>query len=314
MSRVHIIATGGTIASTADDDGATPALSGESLVEAIPDIDDYADVTVEQLCQRPGFDMDLETLVTVAEQVRTATDAVDGVVVTHGTDTMAESAYALDLALDVGPVVFTGAQRRPDELSPDGPANLRDAVRAAAHERLTDGAFLAFNGELHAARDVVKAHTSALETFTSPGTGPVASLTRSEIRWHREPEGSAVTLDGLDTAGEVPIVTSGSGVDGAQVERALAAGVDGIVVAATGLGNTTAALGEALVDAVERVPVVVASRCHAGSTDAVYGTPGGAVTLARHGVVFADDLSPWKARIGLLLAIESDIPPETVFA
>jgi len=304
--RVHVIATGGTIASTGQEGGAAPTLDGDALVEAVPDLAAYAEVTVESVASSPGFDMDPETVARVGERARAVADDVAGVVVTHGTDTMEESAYYLDLTHDGVPVVFTGAQRRPDEVSADGPANLRTAVRAVAHDRLTEGSFLAFNGELHAARDVTKAHTNALETFSSPNRGPVALFTRADVHWYREPRSESADLPVARSDATVPIVHSGSGVDERGFERAVDAGADGVVVAATGLGNVTSALGTAVADA--DLPVVVASRCHAGPTEPVYGTPGGGQSLADAGALFADDLPPWKARLKLLLALEAVEP------
>lgn len=325
MPRVHVVATGGTIASTADPDGAAPSVSVDALLDAVPDLASIADVSAEQVSQRPGFDMGPDVLERVARAVRDCN--ADGVVVTHGTDTMAESAYALDLTLgpDAPPVVLTGAQRRPDERSPDGPANLRTAVRAAAHDRVGvgTGAALAFNDRLHAARDVVKTHTTGLETFQSPNRGPLALFTRDGVDWYREPGSAAErepapaalhdegVLDDAATV-SVPIVTTGSGVDGTQVSQAVERDADGLVVAGTGLGNVTGALGDAIADAVDHLPVVVASRCHAGPTEPVYGTDGGAVTLESHGVSFAGDLPPWKARIALLLALAADVEPTAV--
>jgi len=301
--HVHVVATGGTIASTATKDGARPTLDGETLVDAAA-LEAVVDrVTVETVAERPGFDMDLATCATVLERVR-ASDA-DGVVVTHGTDTMEETVYAVDAAVGAGPpVVVTGAQRRPDEVSADGPANLRTAVRAATADRLDRGGFLAFDAELHAAVPATKAHTEALSTFTSPEVGPVASVSRDAIRWHRPPETSDLALgpDALERAHErrVPVVVSGSGVPAETFERAVA-DADGVVLAGTGLGNTTAAVGRAV--AAAEVPVVVASRCFAGTTEPVYGTPGGAVSLAEAGVGFAGALQPWTARIALKLAL-----------
>lgn len=296
--RVHVVATGGTIASTGGDEreGAAPELTGEDLVSAVPDLE--SDLFVETVADRPGFDMGPDILATVCNHVNQAAEEVDGVVVTHGTDTLEESAYYLDLVLNDTTVVVTGAQRRPDETSPDGPANLRDAVRTAAEA--PPGSYVVFDGEVHAARDVTKAHTQALSTFTSPETGPLATFTRDGLRWYRDPP-STPTLDIYQTEARVPVVQSGSGVPADAFERALPA--DGVVVAATGLGNVTSALGDALADAPEGLPLVVASRCLAGPMEAVYGTPGGAVTLRNHGVQFADDLPPWKARTALQLAI-----------
>jgi L-asparaginase len=257
---VRVLSTGGTIASTGGDGGASPSKRGSELVEAVPELDDYADLDVEEVAQVLSFHLDQDTVAAVGKRVRAAA-AVDGVVVTHGTDTMAESAYYLDVALapDV-PVVFTGAQRRPDERSPDGPANLLTAVRAATRDELRDagGVYVAFNEELHAARDVVKAHTHKLESFASPGKGPVAVFDREDVRFHRAPGSRSTHVPVLETDATVELVTSGIGVSGAAIDRALAAGVDGFVVAGTGVGNVSPGIAEAVDRALDQeVPVVV---------------------------------------------------------
>jgi L-asparaginase len=135
----------------------------------------------------------------MAKRTRTAVnDGADGVVITHGTDTMEKSAYYLDLVLDLdAPVVFTGAQRRSDEVSPDGLSNLLTAVRAASHGRFrgAGGVYIAFDVELHAARDVTKEHTSNLSAFVSPDKCPVVRLTRESVRVHREPEAGRHQLE-----------------------------------------------------------------------------------------------------------------------
>lgn len=304
MTRVHVLSTGGTIASTAGEAGATPSLSGEELLQAAPDIAEHAEVTVEEVARRPGFDMDLETMAAVRERAAAVADDAAGVVVTHGTDTIAETAAFLEMALSGVPAVVTGAQRRPDETSADGPANLRTAVRAAAHPRVEDGAYVAFNDELHAARDVRKAHTHRLDAFRSPDSGPVATLQRETVRFHREPRRRSVQLPEAGVGADVEVVVSGAGVGDRQLRGALDGGVDGLVLAGTGLGNATSALGDAVGAAIDRgVPVVVTSRCHAGGTGAVYGTAGGGVTLREHGAIDGDDLAPWTARVKLVLAL-----------
>jgi L-asparaginase len=313
MERVHVLSTGGTIASTAREDGAAPTLSGAALVEAVPAVEEHAAVTVEEIARVPGFDMDLSVMATVRRRAAAAADDVAGVVVTHGTDTLEETAYFLDLTLSDVPAVVTGAQRRPDEPSADGPANLLAAVRAAAHSRVEEGAYVAFNDELHAGRDVTKAHTHRLDTFRSPSAGPVATFQRDGVRFYRDPGRRSVRIpeDGVDAT--VETVFAGAGVDGAQVRRAVEADVDGLVLAGTGLGNATGALGDAVGDAIAAgVPVVVTSRCHAGSTGAVYGTAGGGVTLAEHGAIPGEDLPAWKARVKLALALGHADGPETV--
>ncbi len=303
---VHVIATGGTIASTAEgaDSGAAPTLSGADLVKAVPEIERFADVTVESVADSPGFDMSPAVCARVADRIAQRDDTVDGFVVTHGTDTLAETARYLDLTVSA-PVVVTGAQRRPDEAGSDGPTNLRSAVRAAAHERLTEGAFVAFDEELHDAATVRKAHTCALDTFRSPETGPVARLTRKRVHWYREPSApdDRLPVPDPDDHPTVPLVVSASGVGREAFEAAEARG-DAVVVAGTGLGNTTAAIGEAIAEA--DCPVVLSSRCHAGPTEPVYGTPGGAATLAELDHVRFSHATPWATRIECMLAVAAD--------
>lgn len=303
---ITVLSTGGTIASTQDSDSgaASPSKEGTELVEAVPAVSTYGDISVQEVTQVPSFDMSLDGIAAIGEAAAGAADAgADGIVVTHGTDTMEESAYALDLTRELAPpVVFTGAQRRPDEHSPDGAANLLTAVRAASHDRFRGegGVYVAFDSELHAARDVTKGHTSALGTFVSPDAGPVASFSREGVRVHRSPGSRSDSLPVDRTDADVAMVKSAAGVGRRGVDAALAAGVDGVVVEGTGLGNTTAAIGDAVADAVcAGVPVVVASRCRGGSTAPVYGTGGGGRTLVDRGAVQAGVLPAHKARLKL---------------
>lgn len=314
--RVAVLSTGGTIASTGGEGGAEPTESGEALIEAVPELERYADLESEEVVHVPSFDLTFESVFDLAERAREVAEGVDGVVVTHGTDTMEESSYLLDLVGEYdAPVVFTGAQRRADEVSTDGPANLLAAVRTAASEEFENGVYIVFNEGVHAARDATKAHTSKLETFESPEKGPVASLTREGIRVHREPGSRSATIPISGLSATVAIVNSGLGVTAEPLERALEAGANGIVLSATGLGNTTAELGNAIAGVVDRgIPIVVASRCHAGTTGAVYATPGGGATLENHGVIFAGDLRPHKARLKLLCALSHADDPETIRA
>ena len=336
--RVAVVACGGTIASEPGDGGAAPAKAGDDLVEAVPAVGEYARVSAREVCSRPGFDMRWRDVLAAAAAVRDAVgerattereggpggreDApADGVVVTHGTDTLADTAFALDVLTDVdAPVVVTGAQRRLDEPSSDAPANLALAVRAAADDRFAPGVHVAFDDELHAARDVIKGHSSALSTMTAPGTGPVATFTRAASRLVRTPaRGVAVdpladAIDGPEAVPEVPVVHSGTGVDAGALERGLDAGVGGVVVEGTGLGNVTGALGDAVADAVEAVPVVVAGRPPAGPTEPVYGTPGGGVTLVDRGATLAGDLPAAKARVALALGLAAGLDRDAIEA
>lgn len=311
---VAVLATGGTIASTDTGAGATPTRAGGELIEAVPELADHAEITVEEIAQTPSYEMGFRIPIEIRKRARELAPDVDGVVVTQGTDTMEETAYLLDLLADYEvPVVLTGAQRRDDEVSADGPANLLAAVRTAVHEAFADGVYIAFNEEVHAARDVTKAHTSKLEAFESPERGSIATLSRETVRLHRDPGSETPTLPVTDLSASVSIVDSGLGADATALERVLSGGTDGIVLRATGLGNVAADLGEAIPGIIDRgIPIVVASRCHAGSTGAVYATPGGGATLRDHGAIFAGDLRPHKTRLKLICALSQTDDPDEI--
>ncbi|AUX09726.1 L-asparaginase [Halalkaliarchaeum desulfuricum] len=326
VPTLAVLSCGGTIAAEPDDGGAAPAKSGDQLLEAVPALEGRAHFEIHEVCSRPGFDMRWRDVLAAAELAEDVRSEVDGIVVTHGTDTLADTAYALELLGDLSvPVVVTGAQRRLDEPSSDAPANLIAAVRTATDDRFAAGVHVAFDQEIHAARDVVKAHTSALDTFRSPGKGPVATLTRGDVRIHRTPQRrvSVSALGRVDSAEipPVPIVHSGTGVGAEEIHRLVRADgtsedeypLGGVVIEGTGLGNVTGELGEAIASIAEELPVVVGSRCCAGTTEPVYGTPGGAVTLSEAGVAFAGDLSTAKARVTLALGLASGVDVETLF-
>ncbi|MFC6717530.1 asparaginase [Natrialbaceae archaeon GCM10025810] len=315
--NVTVLTTGGTIASTAGDRGAEPTKGGRDLLEAVPELETHAEIAVEEVARVPSYEMDAETLETIGDRVRALEEepSVDAVVLTHGTDTMEETAYVLDATVqpDV-PVVLTGAQRRPDEVGADGPSNLLTAVHAceAFHDAdaSAGGTYVAFDEEIHAARAVTKVHASKLDAFRSVGCGPVASVDRDGVVVHRRPRSETVRIpvDPSNSPLEPTVYTvkSGSCVDGELVEAALERGADGIVVEGTGLGNATAGIGAAVERAIdEGVPVVAASRCLEGRTTAVYGGEGGGRTLLERGATFAGDLPAQKARLKLALALSA---------
>ncbi|MBP1987193.1 asparaginase [Halolamina salifodinae] len=307
--HVTVLSTGGTIASTGGD-SKTPTKAGEELLDAVPGLSELASFSVDRVASVSGFDVTWERAAALRAATERAAAESDGIVVTHGTDTMAESAYLLDLTTDLDvPVAFTGAQRPFDQVGTDGPPNLLSAVRTVSHERVDDGTYLVFDDEVHAAWDVVKRHTSALSTFDSPERGPVGEFTPAGFRLFRETRsysGSAPDVDEIEA--EVPVLTSGLGVGGDALCRVVDLDdgpfVDGVVVAGTGLGNTTGALCGAIEEVRKAgIPVVIASRCHEGATAPLYGGDGGGTTLEEFGVLWAGDLPAWKARIKLAVAL-----------
>ncbi|UHQ98600.1 asparaginase (plasmid) [Natrinema zhouii] len=309
--NVTLLSTGGTIASTGEDSGARPTQTGDQLLEAVPELESYAELSIEDVAQVPSYEIDGETLETIGERVRELDDdpAVDAAVVTHGTDTMEETAYYLDVTVQPDiPVFLTGAQRRPDEVSSDGPSNLLAAVRASSSFAALDagGTFVAFNEQVHSARAVTKVHTSALGAFQSRNAGPVATVDRSGVAVHQPPHSETRPIDATSLEATVFTVTSGSAATGELVAAALERDADGLVVEATGLGNVTAGLADAVREAIETdVPVVVTSRCLEGRVMPVYGSDGGGDRLREYGAIFADDLSAQQARLRLTLALEA---------
>ncbi|WP_408960481.1 asparaginase [Natrinema sp. 74] len=318
--NVTLLSTGGTIASTATDTGATPTQTGAELLKTVPELETYATLSVESVAQIPSYEMDARTLETIADRVGEldADPTVDVVVITHGTDTMEETAYYLDVTVrPETSVILTGAQRRPDEVSSDGPSNLLTAVRAgvAFADRGAGGTFVAFNETLHSARTVTKAHTSALEAFCSRNTGPVATVDRNGVAIHRPPRSETRPIETTSLAATVFTIKSGSAVTGDLLEAALERDADGIVIEGTGLGNATAGIADAVRDAIDaNIPVVVTSRCLEGRVTPVYGGDGGGERLRKYGAIFADDLSAQQARLRLTLALEAFNDPEAIRA
>lgn len=304
---------GGTIASTPAETGTEPTLSADALTAAIPEIDSFGLITVDEVVRKPSPELEFEDLETLQQRILSLASDVDAIVILHGTDTLEETAYFLDLTVDVSiPIVMTGAQRRFDEVSPDGPANVVDALRFATSEELSGvgGVYVAFDEELHAAADVTKAHTSRLDAFESPTSGPVAQASRNGVRFLRTGGSQTPVLPSANVTARVETVHSGISVDGTQVRRALADDVDGLVIAGTGLGNLTEPLASSVEDAIDRdVVTTIVSRCHAGDVAPVYGSAGGGQHLFEQGAILAGSLHAHKARIAVALACSATSNP-----
>jgi L-asparaginase len=299
---VHLVATGGTIASTGFPGPLGAALDGRALLGATgwP-----AEVVVTDLATAASFALAPEDLLGLHAAVRAALDAgADGVVVTHGTDTMEESAYGLDLLLDdPRPVVLTGAQRAADEPGADGPANLRAALTVAADPAARgDGVLVCFDGAAYAAQGVAKRHTLAAGAFAGPAVHRVVD---GAVRRVARPVRRPMLPVPVVPLPRVDVVVCHHGADGTLVRACRAAGARGIVVAGTGVGNAPpdviAAVGEAV---AAGVTVLVASRVPDGPVSPRYAAGGAA--LAGAGGQFAGDLSPWQARVLLVLALAAD--------
>lgn len=308
--RVHLIATGGTIAST----GGASQLSGEQLARAVPGLESVAELSVEQFSNVGSSAITPEHWRRLAERVgelvRTRPE-LDGVVITHGTDTMEETALFLDLTLAVArPVVVTGSMRPADAVGADGPANLLNAVRLAASPGARDrGVLVLMNDEIFAARNVVKTSTTRVDAFRSAAGGPLGVVDPDAVVFHAPAPAArnapAFDLGRLPPLPRVDVVFSYGGADSVAVDAFLEAGAAGLVIAGVGRGNVPPAQRRAMIRAAERgVVVVVGSRTGEGRVPvSQFGSlaPGG--PAARGAVLGASGLNPQKARVLLMLAL-----------
>jgi len=324
LPSIHLVATGGTIAMRLDPGrgGAAPAVSGADLVAAVPDLTQIARLSVQEFSNLPSEHMTPAVWLRLARRLNQIMESgqADGIVVTHGTDTMEETAYFLDLTvLGDAPIVLTGAQRpastplraaratrrvsKPQDEA-DGPANLRDAVRVAAcPESRGRGVLIVMHGEIHAAREALKMQTEDLDAFGSHGGTDLGRVWETQIRFFREvpPRRSFPLPAALPRVDIVPMY---AGADDAALQAALQRGAAGLVIAAVGAGNVNHALFEGIAAALQQgVAVVIATRVPHGLVRPLYTYVGGGVALQKAGAILAGDLTPQKARVMLMLAL-----------
>jgi L-asparaginase len=308
VTRVLIVYTGGTIGMRPDaaSGGLVPALSGEDLVQLDPALGEIAALEVMTWGAKPSSALTFADVLDIARTVRrgAARPDVDGVVVVQGTDLLEETAFALDLLLEPGkPLVLVGAMRAAEDPGSDAQRNLRDAVRvAAAPAAVGAGAVVVAAGQVHGATDVVKAHSTALDAFVSPNAGPLGDVSDAGLELRRRAAAPRIPIPAA--AAPVAVIVTGVGADGLEVTAALHGGAAGLVIAAAGTGQTHPGVLERSAEAMARgVPVVLATRCHAGAVHTTYGYPGGGARWARAGAILAGTLTPAKCRVALALGI-----------
>lgn len=320
---VAIGAMGGTIAmQPATPNGANaPALEVQDLVGAVPGLGDIVELRLENICNVPspsiGVDEVLQALTFARRSV--ATGAV-GVVITHGTDTLEETAYLLDLLWDeTAPIVLTGAMRSATAAGAEGPANLLGAVLTAASPRAAGlGVLVCLNDTVHLVSRVAKTASMAVESFDSPGSGPVGRLAESEFRllWGiGSPRHQALPLPRKGDI-NVALLECALGDDGRMVRAAHSAGFEGIVISGLGVGHVSVPVADAISEAIDAgVTVVVGSRTARGGTaTGLYGYPGSEVDLRQRGAILAGDLSPRKARLLLHVLVSAGYSTDAVRA
>ncbi len=310
--RIYILATGGTIAGRAASETATTgyqagAIGIEELLQAVPELKEFAEVQGEQLAALDSKDMTADVWLHLANRCEEllANDEIDGIVITHGTDTMEETGYFLHLAVHSDkPIVLTGAMRPATAVSADGPMNLLQAVRVAvSDESRGKGVLIVMNGTIESAREAVKTHTTSLDTFQSPDMGALGTVQDGEPIFYRQPlrrhtKASAFSVQGIASLPRVAILYAHADDDGFLVDAAVQGGVKGIVYAGMGNGSIPVRVEKELAEAVRKGVIVVRSTRSAA----------GRVTKAEtsyeeHGFIGSDTLNPQKARILLQLAL-----------
>ena len=309
-----LVATGGTIAMKIDPvkNAAVPAMSGEDLVATVPLVSKYAKVEVNNVSNVPSDYMDPPRWIALTSEVNRALarPEVAGVVVSHGTDTLEETAFWLDLTVNSDkPIVLIGAQRNASEPDFDGPRNLLNAVRICVDPQSRGkGAMLAMNNQINAARDVSKTNTSSVETFKSGDFGFLGIVDNDRIVYSRAPLRRLHLAIKTDTMPYVEIVAMYGGANGSLVKAAVDQGAKGIVIEGLGSGNVNAPMFDAIEKAIAKgVAVVITSRVPNGRVLPNYGFAGGGKTLVDAGAVLGDDLSPQKARILLMLLLQDGV-------
>jgi L-asparaginase len=316
-----VLATGGTIAGAAATDVQAAYTSGqvgvEQLLAAVPQAKKLANLRGEQISNIGSQDMNDEVWVKLATRINEllAMPDVAGVVVTHGTDTIEETAYFLNLVVkSKKPVVMTAAMRPSTALSADGPLNFYNAVAvAASKEAAGRGVLVVVNDWIHGASSLTKTSTTAVQTFLSPISGLIGTIAYGEIEWYRGPVGrntatSEFTVDKNTTLPRVDIIMAYENMDGAIIDAAVASGAKGLVIAGVGNGNMTAAAVTALAAQAKKGIVCVRS------SRVVTGQVGRNVEVDddKNGFVASLGHNPQKARVLLRLALTKTKDPKTI--
>jgi len=314
---IVVLATGGTIAGAAASDVQARYTSGqvgvEQLLAAVPQVKEIATLRGEQVANIGSQDMNDDVWLKLARRVNelTAMADVDGIVITHGTDTIEETSYFLNLVVKTTkPVVLTASMRPSTALSADGPLNFYNAVAVAANKDAAGrGVLVVINDWIHGASSLTKTSTTAVQTFLSPLRGLIGTVAYGQAEFYRGPVGrhtvgSEFSLDGVTTLPRVDIIMAYENMDGALIDAAVAAGAKGVVIAGVGNGNMTAGALEAL--AAQAKKGIVAVR----STRVATGQVGRNVEVDddKLGLIASDDLNPQKARVLLRLALLKQRP------
>lgn len=309
MKNILILHTGGTIAMS--EDGQTGVVSpneANPLDQSLEVLKKYANIDSQQYLNIPSPHMTPTLMFQLAKHLddQIIQKQYDGVIITHGTDTLEETAYLLDLLLQTSiPVVVTGAMRSSNELGADGPYNLISALRVAiSDEGYRKGVLVVLNDEIHTAKNVTKTHTSNIATFQSPQYGPIGTVTKRGVFFHHIPtKRDSYQINQLSK--KVVLLKAFAGMDENFIKAVTAMNVDGLVIEAFGQGNLPPNTVTGLTALIHNnVPIVLVSRCFNGIVQDTYGYDGGGKQLKKLGIIFTNGLNGQKARLKLMVALE----------
>ncbi|EQF23885.1 asparaginase family protein [Clostridioides difficile CD160] len=307
--KVAIVFTGGTISMTVDDKvgAAIPTLSGEQILSMVTNIDKVADVEVFNFDEIPGPHITPYRMMELKNYVNDllARKDITGVVITHGTDSLEETAYFLDLTIDnIKPVIVTGAMRSSSELGYDGSSNLSASVcTAVSKDAMGKGVLVVLNNEVLLASEATKTNTLSLNTFKSLTSGPLGIIDCNELVLTRDIVNRTI-IDTDKVESKVALFKAYVGENADFIRFAVDSGYKGIVIEAMGRGNIPPQMLSGVEYAREKgLPVVIVSRCHSGRVFDSYGYYGSGRDLKNLGCIFGGDLPGQKARIKLILAL-----------
>lgn len=307
--KIVIIFTGGTISMKIDPElhAAIPALNANELISTVTNIEEIADIEVINFANIPSPHITPDQMMEIAKIAKENIEREDvtGLIVTHGTDTLEETAYLLDLLIrSEKPIIVVGAMRNNSELGYDGSSNLSAALCTAISPRAKNkGVLVVMNNEVNAAGEVTKTNTLSLDTFKSPEFGPLGIVDNDEVLFHRDiPTGSIIDTNKIES--KIALIKTASGMNSDILDFYIDNGYKGIVIEALGRGNVPPEMVTGIIRAIENnIPVVMVSRCHTGRVLDSYGYEGGGKHLHDLGVIFGGNLPGQKARIKLMLVL-----------
>ncbi|HFD6217118.1 TPA: asparaginase [Staphylococcus aureus] len=311
MKHLLVIHTGGTISMSQDQSNkvVTNDINPISLHQDV--INQYAQIDELNPFNVPSPHMTIQHVKQLKDIILEAVTNkyYDGFVITHGTDTLEETAFLLDLILGIEqPVVITGAMRSSNEIGSDGLYNYISAIRVASDEKARHkGVMVVFNDEIHTARNVTKTHTSNTNTFQSPNHGPLGVLTKDRVQFHHMPYRQQA-LENVNEKLNVPLVKAYMGMPGDIFSFYSREGIDGMVIEALGQGNIPPSTLEGIQQLVSlNIPIVLVSRSFNGIVSPTYAYDGGGYQLAQQGFIFSNGLNGPKARLKLLVALSNNL-------